>query len=243
MGRSGAFDYVEFVAEEAPFDLHDLDGIGRAVELFPYMGAMIKVDAALRDFTAARAVNAGFDSVLFADIRTADDARAAVQCVRPETPADGGGLGSKAGRAFGFGGGDHEHYVQALRDTVVAVMIEKREALEHLDEILAVPGIDMVQFGPSDFAMSAGVAQPRLVAGGPRPWEADQVVKDAELRVIEAALAAGMHPRAEIKKPEQARFYLDLGVRHFSMGTDLGILANWLRTEGGALRAELDRLS
>lgn len=91
--------------------------------------------------------------------------------------------------------------------------------------------------------MSAGVAQPRLVAGGPRPWEADQVVKDAELRVIAAALEAGVHPRAEIKKPEQSRFYLDLGVRHFSMGTDLGILANWLRTEGGALRAELDRLS
>ena len=114
VGRSGAFDYVEFVAEEAPFDLHDLDGIARAVELFPDMGAMIKVDAALRDFTAARAVNAGFDSVLFADIRTADDARAAVHCLRPETPADGGGL-SKAGRAFGFGGGDHGHYVQALR--------------------------------------------------------------------------------------------------------------------------------
>ena len=47
VGRSGAFDYVEFVAEEAPIDLHDLDGIGRAVELFPDMGAMIKVDAAL----------------------------------------------------------------------------------------------------------------------------------------------------------------------------------------------------
>ncbi len=123
-------------------------------------------------------------------------------------------------------------------------MIEKRETLEHLDEILAVPGIDMVQFGPSDFAMSAGVAQPRLVpAGRPRVWEADQVVRDAELRVIEASLAAGVHPRAEIKRPEQARFYLDLGVRHFSMGTDLGVLANWLRIEGGALRAELDRLS
>ena len=151
-------------------------------------------------------------------------------------------MGSKAGRACGFGGGEHEHYVRALRDVVVAVMFEERETLEHLDEILAVPGIDMVQFGPSDFAMSAGVAQPRLVADGPRVWEADQVVKNAELRVIEATLAAGVHPRAEIKKPEQSRFYVDLGVRHFSMGTDLGILANWLRTEGGALRAELDRI-
>lgn len=51
-----------------------------------------------------------------------------------------------------------------------------------------------------------------------------------------------MQPRAEIKKPAQAQFYLDLGVRHFSLGTDVGILANWRRTEGGAPRAELDRL-
>lgn len=90
--------------------------------------------------------------------------------------------------------------------------------------------------------MSAGVAQPRLVADGPRVWEADPVLKNAELRIIEAALAAGVQPRAEIKRPDQARFYLDLGVRHFSMGTDLGILANWWRTEGGALRAELERI-
>lgn len=52
-----------------------------------------------------------------------------------------------------------------------------------------------------------------------------------------------MQPRAEIKRPDQAPFYVDLGVRHFSMGTDLGILANWLRTEGGALRGQLDRLA
>ena len=171
VGHSGAFDYVEFLAEEAPYDLHDLDAIGRAVGLFPNMSAMIKVDAALRDFTAARAISSGFHSILFADIRTADDARAAVRCVRPETPADGGELGSKAGRAFAFGACDFEDYVQALRDVVIAVMIEKRQSLENLDDILAVPGIDMVQFGPSDFSMSVGVRQPRLVDDGVRVWE------------------------------------------------------------------------
>ena len=242
VGHSGAFDYVEFLAEEAPYDLHDLDAIGRAVGLFPNMSAMLKVDAALRDFTAARAISSGFHSILFADIRTADDARAAVRCVRPETPADGGELGSKAGRAFAFGACDFEDYVQALRDVVIAVMIEKRQSLENLEDILAVPGIDMVQFGPSDFSMSVGVRQPRLVDDGVRVWEADAAVTNAERRIIETALAAGVQPRAEIKTPAQAGFYLDLGVRHFSLGTDVGILANWLRTEGGALRSQLDRL-
>ena len=89
VGRSGAFDYVEFVAEEAPFDLHDLDGIGRAVELFPDMGAMIKVDAALRDFTAARAINAGFGSVLSptSALRTTRERRSAAFGPKPRPTA------------------------------------------------------------------------------------------------------------------------------------------------------------
>ena len=35
-------------------------------------------------------------------------------------------------------------------------MIEKASAVEQLDEILAVPGVDMVQWGPADYSMSIG---------------------------------------------------------------------------------------
>ena len=35
-------------------------------------------------------------------------------------------------------------------------MIEKRAAVENLESILRVPGIDMVQFGPSDYGLSVG---------------------------------------------------------------------------------------
>ena len=36
-------------------------------------------------------------------------------------------------------------------------MIEKKEAIENLESILAIPGVDMVQFGQTDYAMSIGV--------------------------------------------------------------------------------------
>lgn len=209
-GHSHTFDYFEFITEETPYSLHDLEAIGRTVELFPEMSAMIKVDSSLPAYTAARAISSGFHSILFADIRTANDAREAVASVRPETPIDGGRLGSKAGRAFAFGAKDFDAYVQALRDVVIAIMIEKVESLNNLDEILAVSGIDMVQFGPSDFSMGAGVNQPRLVADGPRVWKVDPVVMDAEQRIISAAISAGVHPRAEIKNPVQAQFYIEL---------------------------------
>ena len=35
-------------------------------------------------------------------------------------------------------------------------MIEKQEAVENVEEICSVPGVDMLQFGPSDYCMSRG---------------------------------------------------------------------------------------
>ena len=68
-----------------------------------------------------------------------------VRIVRPDTPEDGGLFGAAARRfAYGAQVGSPE-YVQALRDVVVATMIEKHSAVEQLEEILSVPGVDMVQ--------------------------------------------------------------------------------------------------
>ena len=44
VGHSGMFDYVEFVAEYAPYDLYALENLGRAVDLFDHMSAMMKIE-------------------------------------------------------------------------------------------------------------------------------------------------------------------------------------------------------
>lgn len=225
IGHTGVFDYVEFLAEYAPFDLYALDNFCRAVELFD-MSAMIKVDQEPRQHLAQRAVGAGFQSVLFADCRTVEDARECVRIVRPDTSEDGGYYGAATRRFayMGYGGGPE--YVQALRDVVVVLMIEKRSAVDHLEEILSLDGVGMVQWGPADYSLSIG--QP----GARNTPE----VKVVERRVIETALRMNVPPRAEIRSVDQARYYLDLGVRHFSLGTDLSILYDWLRENGEGLR-------
>src|ERR1700704_72874 len=43
VGQAGNYDYVEFTAEYSPFDMHDLDNLGRASELKD-LGGMIKVE-------------------------------------------------------------------------------------------------------------------------------------------------------------------------------------------------------
>ncbi len=66
VGASGNFDYVEFVAEYAPFDQYDLSNIARAAELHG-MGTMIKVDYFNCVYVAQKAVAAGFQAILFTD--------------------------------------------------------------------------------------------------------------------------------------------------------------------------------
>jgi 4-hydroxy-2-oxoheptanedioate aldolase len=44
-------------------------------------------------------------------------------------------------------------------------------------------------------------------------------------------------PRVEIDTPEQAKPYLEVGVRHFCMGRDVGILFEWLESQGAAVCA------
>jgi 4-hydroxy-2-oxoheptanedioate aldolase len=111
-------------------------------------------------------------------------------------------------------------------------MIEKKEAVENLESILDVEGVDMVQFGPGDYSMSIGQV-------GNRQHPA---VREAEEFVIKTALERGIIPRAELGSPEGAKRYIDMGIRHFCMGTDVRILHDWYQESGTALRDTLENL-
>jgi 4-hydroxy-2-oxoheptanedioate aldolase len=224
VGHTGIYDYVEFVAEYGPSDLHDLDNLARAAELYG-MGMMIKVDQSHQAYLAQRAVGSGFGSVLFTDARSADDIREQILTIKPDTPEDKGWYGVATRRHTYMGYGGSQTYVDALRDTVVAAMIEKKGAVDEIDEILELPGLDMVQWGGSDFSVSIGKAGQRT----------DPDVVAAHDRVFKSAVKAGVAARAEIQSADEAKKYLDMGVKHFSIGTDITILHGWWQSNGEAL--------
>jgi 2-keto-3-deoxy-L-rhamnonate aldolase RhmA len=229
VGHTGLYDYIEFSAEYAPFNLHDLDNLGRALELANLTG-MIKIEQTQYTHQAMRAIGSGFQSVLFADVRTVADAVSCVRAVRAESPTTGGLLGVGMRRDVGgVGEVGTPAYVQALEDVVVTIMVEKRECVDDLDAILSTKGIDMVQFGPADYSMSIGLAG---------QWSHPDVRK-AERLTIETALRKGIHPRVEIEHPAQAAPYLEMGVKHFCMGWDVGILHGWWRANGEQMRQGL----
>lgn len=227
VGASAQFDYIEFVAEYAPFTDADLENVVRSAELHK-MSSMIKVDFQNRFYVAQRALSAGFQSILFTDHRSAEEVRSSLEAIRADTPEDKGRFGKPTRRFIGFEPNLAQlDYAKMLRETVVAIMIEKRQAFEELEEICSIEGVDMVQFGPSDYAMNCG-------------WnfsEHKAEVRDVEKRMIEIALEKGVAPRCEIDHAEQAKPYMALGVKHFCLGDELRNNMVYWNTEGAALRS------
>ena len=231
IGETGNFDYVEFVAEYAPFSQADLENFARAAEL-KNMGTMLKVDFQNRGYIAQKAVAAGFQAINFADHHTAEEVRESVAMMKPDCLGRGR-FGYPNRRYIGtqpyISQMDH---VRRLDDIVLCFMIEKTDAMDEIEEICSIPGVDMVQFGPSDYSMSAGMNRPDM----------EEEVKAAERKMIEVALKHGVHPRCEISSPAEAEYYISLGVRHFSLGDQLKVLEKFWRTEGKVMRDRANEL-
>ena len=231
VGHSGTMDYVEFSGEYAPYDLYALENFGRAVDLFDHMSSMMKIDQEPRTYLATRAVGSGIQNLLFADIRGPDDAKEAVASMRPDTPELRGSAGAAMRRDVGYVDTRFDEYIEALTEGVAVLMIEKRSAVENLEEILSVGGVDMVQFGPSDYSINIGRAG----------QEDHPEVKEAERKTIDTALSMGVAPRAEINDYSEAAAYIEMGVKHFCIGWDVVVLHQWCKEQGAAMASALGR--
>jgi 4-hydroxy-2-oxoheptanedioate aldolase len=232
IGHAGTMDYIEFSGEYAPYDLFSLENFGRAIDLFPEMTSMSKIDQEPKTYISVRAIGSGIQNLLFTDIRNVEDARECMRAARAETPEDGGivGVGMRRDVGYVLGAGSAQ-YVEQLRDGVVAFMVEKKGAIENLDEILSVGGVDMIQFGPADYAMSIG-----------KPGQfGDPEVRSAQKQAIGTAMKMGIRPRIELGSSEQAKPWIDMGIKDFCVGWDVGVIYQFCRREGEALAKLLGR--
>ncbi len=233
VGATGYFDYIEFVGEYAPYTQLDLENIARAAELHE-MGCMMKVDFQNRGFVAQKAIAAGFQGILFADHHSAAEVRETISMIKSDSPEGNGRFGCPSRRFIGTQVylPQMEH-AKRVDEVVLGFMIEKKSAMDEIEEICSIEGVDMVQFGPSDYSMSAGK----------NAGEYKSEYKAAERKMIETALRHGVRPRCEVLRPEELQYYIDLGVKDFSMGDEYKKLRELWVDDGEKLRAIADGLN
>ncbi|HNH52774.1 MAG TPA: aldolase/citrate lyase family protein, partial [Nitrosomonas sp.] len=101
-----------------------------------------------------RVMDAGATGVMIPMIKSAEDAKAAVSSVYyPPQGQRGVGLA----RAQGYGARFQEYRQWLIENAVIVVMIEHIKAVEQIDSILAVPGVDAYIIGPYDLSGSMGM--------------------------------------------------------------------------------------
>ena len=172
-----------------------------------------------------RMLDIGASAIQVPQVNSAEQARRIVAEAKYPPLGTRGAAFSTRAAGYGFFGGDR-HVADSNAGTAVIVMTETRTAIEHLDEILSVPGIDAVFFGPNDLSFSFGhPAQP----GHP------EVVAAIE-HGIARALAHGVAPGVLAVSPDDFHRWRRKGCRYLPMVLS-GLLANALRTTVAAARA------
>src|SRR5256884_4534177 len=118
---------------------------------------------------------------------------------------------------YGFGTTDWPDYARVANDEImIIVQIESAEALQHLDEILSVPGIDVAFVGPNDLHAQLGLV-PSSEGAEPEFTEALEHIKAAARKYH---LALGMFSNNGEAAAERVR----QGFQMISVTTDISSL-------------------
>jgi 4-hydroxy-2-oxoheptanedioate aldolase len=113
-------------------------------------------------------------------------------------------------------------------ETMVGVMIEDQRAVEKIDEIMSVDGLDFVLFGPADYSVSLGIP---VQTRHPK-------VMDGLKKIIDAAARHGKYVMANVCYPwaENAKKFIEMGCRLIEIGHDVTILTSMWRMLGEEIR-------
>lgn len=210
LARSG-LGWVGLDAQHGHFDdrsLRDALG-GRPADGAPMFVRVAANDAAL----IGRALDAGADGVVVPLVDSVADAEAAVAASHypPGGSRSWGPLhGSRPAYGPGSDGGAHSV-------PLCAVMIETAAALEAVEAIAAVPGVDMIFVGPFDLSLALGLHVDDLLSSD------DDGAPLA--RIVRACRAAGIQAGAYAGTPERAVLLAAAGFRWIAATTDAALLA------------------
>jgi 2-dehydro-3-deoxyglucarate aldolase/4-hydroxy-2-oxoheptanedioate aldolase len=170
----------------------------------------------------------GADGVIVPMVNSAAEARRAVAACR-YPPEGERGFGPRRPAQYGRLGGP-EFCRQANAAIIVVVQIEHIEAVNNLDEILAVPGVTSILVGPNDLAGSMGLmGQP----GHPRVM---RVLEDVVARARAAGVVASVAIGAE---PEEWPAWVARGVQWITYGGDLGLIVDSAAQTAAQVRQRL----
>jgi 4-hydroxy-2-oxoheptanedioate aldolase len=215
------FDWLVIDLEHGPGT--ESDAVAQLQALQAHGAAGIVRVESREPIRIGRALDAGADGVLVPRLSGVADAVSAAAACRY---ASGRGV-ARYTRSWHWGARPGT-LADADQLPLCAVQIETRGALDALDEIAAVDGVDVLFVGPSDLAHALGLS------GDPT----EAALLEQTSRVAAAARRYGKAAGVLVATASQAAAYVEAGFTFVGAGSDAGLLMNAATTRASAL-AEL----
>ena len=218
----GGWDSVTVDLQHGVQDYMSMVGCFQAMQAHPVL-PMVRVPWN-EPGIVGKVLDAGAYGVICPMINTPDEARALVSYVR-YPPKGKRSNGPIRAAIYGEAGG----YQKTANDEILCMpMIETQEAIDNLDAILDVPGIDAVYIGPSDLAFSRG--------GVPALDQETEEAMSTYQQILTATKARGQFAGIHTAKPEYAARMIAMGFNMVTLANDSGLLLNAARVAVKAAR-------
>jgi 2-keto-3-deoxy-L-rhamnonate aldolase RhmA len=216
------FDWFVFDTEHAPTSIETIQRLLPALN-GSNTSAIIRV--AWNDMVMIkRALDIGPEGILVPWVNNKDDALKAVRACR-YPPFGIRGVGPRRASVYGL---DPSYYKRANNDIALIVQIETHEAIDNVDEILSVDGIDSFFIGPQDLSFSLQV---------PHDYENPRF-KAAIDTVLEAGRKVGKPAGIYTSGAQDAIKYMKKGFKFLTLSSDIKNLVSQCKKEFETVKIE-----
>lgn len=218
ISAGAGFDWLLIDGEHSPNGLASILAQAQAIAAYPGSHAIARVPVGHGHVGTANIkqyLDLGIQTLLVPMVDTPEQAAAIVQAMRyPQDDGNGGIRGMGGARASRWG--RYPNYAkEANAQVCLLVQAESRLALDNLEAIAAVDGVDGIFIGPADLSASLGYV------GNSGHADVQAIIENTIARINQTGKAAG------ILTPDEtlARRYLALGATFVAVGLDTAILA------------------
>ena len=209
------FDGIWMDMEHHTYSLETAAGLMRAARVGvtdiiarPAKGEFMKLQ---------RMLEGGAQGIMYPRCDSAEEAAEVVRWAKFAPQGERGCDGANPDMPYLMGDLD-EYLAEANRETFIIVQIEQQHALDRVDEIAAVEGVDVLLLGPADFSILSGI-----------PGQFDhELIYQAKRKIAAAAAKAGKHWGCPSPSVESTKELLDMGARLICHMADIVMLKDGL---------------
>ena len=211
IGHTG-FDFVVLDLEHGPASLDQLHNLIRAADVSGTFPVVRTPPENLHMIGAVQ--DAGAKGVLIPQIKTPEEVKKVIKAMRFYPKGERGVSGVV--RAAKYSSMRSEDYFKMSNENLLIVQLEGKEAIENIEPISDIEGIDVLFIGPYDLSQSLGV--PGQV-GHPK-------VTDTILEAVHKIRAKGLVAGTFVSTPETAQKWIEAGVQFIGYSVDILIFAD-----------------